>query len=106
MGYQLIEASRAGSYAKEKFLVLNSEVVIELNGHENDHVRKVMKEGISSIKMSADYISLSGISVLNKLQFRSIVNETKSEKEKGAIDNPVENADGEEIFVRLSAFDD
>ena len=32
MGYQIIEASKAGSYVREKFLVLNSEVVIELNG--------------------------------------------------------------------------
>jgi hypothetical protein len=30
----------------------------------------------------------------------------RSENEKGAIDNPVVYANGEEIFVRLSAFDD
>ena len=29
MGYQIVEASKAGSYTREKFLVLNSEVVIE-----------------------------------------------------------------------------
>ena len=32
------------------------------------------------------------------------MNENKSEKEKGAIDNAVENANGKEIFVRLSGF--
>src|SRR6266404_8266987 len=105
MGYQVIEASRAGSYTKENFLVLNSEVVIEMNGYESDNVRKVMRAGIASVKMSADYITLNVISVFNKNKFRSAVNETKSEKEKGAIDNPVENANGEEVFVRLSAFD-
>jgi hypothetical protein len=106
MGYQVIEASRAGSYTRENFLVLNSEVVIEMNGYESDNVRKIMREGISSVKMSSNYITLNSISVFNKNKFRSVVNETKTEKEKGAIDNPVENADGEEIFVRLSAFDD
>lgn len=106
MGYQIIEASKAGSYVREKFLVLNSEVIIELNGYESDNVRKVVKEGILSIKASADYITLNSISVLNEKQFRSVVNESKNEKERGAIDNPVENATGEEIFVRLSAFDD
>ena len=106
MGYQVVEASRAGSYTKENFLVLNSEVVIEINGYESDNVRKVMREGISAIKMSSNYITLNSISVFNKNKFRSVVNEKKSENEKGAIDNPVENANGEEIFVRLSAFDD
>ncbi len=30
---------------------------------------------------------------------------SKSDNERGAIDNPVVNADGEEVFVRLSAFE-
>lgn len=106
MGYQIVEASKAGSYAREKFLVLNSEVVIEMNRYESDNVRKVINEGILSIKASASYITLNAISVLNEKQFRSIVNESKSENERGAIENPVEAAKGEEIFVRLSAFDD
>ena len=43
--------------------------------------------------------------VLNENQYRNIVNELKNEKERGAIQNIVENANGKEIFVRLSAFD-
>src|SRR4051812_24548624 len=46
------------------------------------------------------------MSVLNKKEFRGVVNESKSENERGALDNPIEAATGEEIFVRLSAFDD
>jgi hypothetical protein len=106
MGYQIVEASKAGSYSREKFLVLNSEIVIEMNRDESDNVRKVINEGIFSIKASADYITLNSVSVLNEKQFRSVVNESKNENERGAIDNPVENATGEETFVRLSAFDD
>lgn len=34
-----------------------------------------------------------------------MVSEPKKENEKGAIDNPAENADGKETFVRLSAFE-
>jgi len=34
MGYQIIEASRQGSYKTEKFVALNSEIVIEMNGYE------------------------------------------------------------------------
>ena len=106
MGYQIIEAYKAGGYGREKFLVLNSEILIEMNGNESDNVRKVISEGITSIKMSASNIALSAISVLSKNQFRNVFNESKSESESGAIDNPVENANGQEVFVRLSAFED
>jgi hypothetical protein len=106
MGYQIIEATKAGNYSREKFLVLNSEVVIEMNGFEDYMTRIVMHEGLFSIKAKAELITLNSISVLNENQFRNQVNESKNENEKGALDNRVENANGEEIFVRLSAFND
>lgn len=106
MGYQIIEANKAGTYLREKFLVLNSEIAIELNGYEDDHIRKVMNNGIFSIKASASLISLNSVTVLNEKQFRNQANESKDISEKGAIDNPVESADGNGMFVRLSAFDD
>jgi hypothetical protein len=106
MGYQVLEASKTGSYTPEKFLVLNSEVVIEMKGDETDDVRKVINEGILSVKTRSNLITLSSISVLNERQFRSIINESKNERERGAIESPVEHATGKENFVRLSAFDD
>jgi hypothetical protein len=105
MGYQIVEASKSGSYSREKFLILNSEVVIEMNKYTNDNVRMVINEGTASIKAKAGLITLTGISVFNEKQFRNVVNEAKNEDERGAIENPVVNADGDEIFVRLSAFD-
>jgi len=106
MGYQVVEASRQGKFTREKFLVLNSEVVIEMNDYEAANIRKVINEGIFSIKASATQITLNSISVLNERQIRNLVNESKNANERGAIDNPVENANGDEIFVRLSAFED
>lgn len=106
MGYQIVEATIDGNYSREKFLVLNSEVVIEMDGLEDYITRIVIYEGIFSIKAKADLITLNSIKVLNEKQFRNQVNESKNENEKGALDNKVENANGEEIFVRLSAFDD
>jgi len=105
MGYQVVEASKQGYYSREKYLVLNSEVVIEMNASTSDNVRKVVNEGIFAFKTSASIITLSSMTVLNEKQFRNIVNESKSENERGAIENPVVNANGEEVFVRLSAFD-
>ena len=106
MGYQIVEATNARNYMRGKFLVLNSEVVIEMNAYISDNVRIVINEGINSIKAKAENITLIAISVLNEKQFRGVINESKNDNEKGAIDNPVVNANGEEIFVRLSAFDD
>lgn len=105
MGYQIFEASKSGSYTRDRFLALNSEIVIELNDFAGEYVRKIINEGISNVRSTAKEISLTGIAVLNEKQYRHIVSESENEHDRGAIDNPVENANGEEIFVRLSAFD-
>lgn len=104
MGYQVIEALRKGTYTREKFLILNSEVVIEMNTDTSYNVRKVINEGIFSFKSNASLITLNIMSVFDEKQFSDIVSESKDEDEKGAKENEVVNADGEEIFVRLSAF--
>ena len=105
MGYQVVEASKAGNYVRETFLILNSEVVVEMNAYTSDNVRQVVDEGILAFKAKANFITLSAMSVLNEIEYRHVVNEPKAESEKGAIDNPVEKADGIEVFVRLSAFE-
>jgi len=106
MGYQIVEASNPESYARGHFLILNSEIVIEMNGFEDRYIRKVINEGIFSIKARSELITLNAMKVLNEKQFRNQTNEPKNENEKGALDNPKESANGTEIFVRLSAFDD
>ncbi len=105
MGYQVVEASKQGNYTKERFLVLNSEIVIDINGSESKYIRTIINEGIYSAKANANLIVLNSISVLNENQFRGVLNESKNENERAAIDNRVESANGEEIFVRLSAFE-
>jgi hypothetical protein len=106
MGYQIIDASKAGSYLSERYIVLNSEIVIEMNGSEDGYIRKVINDGILSVKASANLIALSSVSVINERQLRNYLNEPKNDNEKGALDNPVESGNGNETVVRLSAFDD
>lgn len=106
MGYQIVEAKKAGSYLREKFLVLNSQVVIEMNATTSNTILKVISEGINAFKASANIITLNAVSVLSEKQFRNVLNESKSSNTKAAIESPIENADGKEIFVRLSAFED
>jgi hypothetical protein len=106
MGYQIIEANKAGSYSRSRYLALNSEIIIEVNGYEGDHVRKVIHDGIFKVKALASELVITNITVLNEKQFRNQIRESKNENEKGAIENPVVNASGDEVFVRLSAFSD
>lgn len=106
MGYQIIDAVKAGTYRREKFVILNSEIAIEMNGYEDGYVRKIINEGISKVKASANLITLNSLTVLNERQFRNYLSEPKNDNEKGALDNPIESANGNEMFVRLSAFDD
>lgn len=98
MGYQVVEARKEGNYIREKFLVLNSQVVVEMNAYTSDNVRQVVDEGIYAFKAKANLITLNAMSVLNEIEFRHVVNETKEEHEKGAIDNPIEKANGIEFL--------
>jgi hypothetical protein len=101
MGYQIVEATKAGTYSREKFIVINSEIVIEMNGMEEFMTTMVLLKGRKECQRSSDFIQLNSVQLIDNKQFRDRVNE----HEKGALDNPVDNANGEEIFIRLSAFD-
>jgi hypothetical protein len=106
MGYQVVEASTVTDYSTKNFLVLNSEIVIEMDGMQERYVSEIISKGISFIKEKSKLIILNSTKVLNEYQFCNRVNETNSryETENGATANEFESADGSEIFIRLSAF--
>ena len=107
MGYQVIEAGKGSNYTKERFVVLNSVAVIEINGTEGNYIGMIINEGINEFKTKAKLIVLNSITVLNEIQFRyNKVSEPEMDNRKGAMDNRIVNADGIEMFVRLSAFED
>lgn len=106
MGYQIVEASKSGSYSRNRYLVLNSEVVVEVNASEDIMMQILFFEHKNTLISRAEIIHLQNMEVINEKQFRNLVTETKNDYDKGALDNPVEPVDGNEIFVRLSAFDD
>jgi hypothetical protein len=105
MGYQIIEAAKSGSFSRERYIVLNSEIAIEMNGMEEYLISMVLLQGTEACKKNLEFIQLKSIQLISNKLFRDIVKEPENKKEKGAIDNPVVFANSEEIFVRLSAFD-
>ena len=115
MGYQVIEAKRYGKTSKDRFVVFNSEIVIDLDTKFSYFKRQIITEGYSRILIKAEslHIETSTISLVARSQiteFRILIESKKKDKGRhsdgiGAADNPKELADGKEIFVRLSAYE-
>lgn len=113
MGYQVIEAKRYGKPYKEKFIVYYSQVIVE---YENTYElkKRIRAQSFSEILNEAIFLTLetSSVSLVPKsfLLERRTLSENKEKYKhrhsggKGAKENQKENADGKEIFVRLSAF--
>lgn len=114
MGYQVINAIRAGRSYIEKFVVYNSMLIIEDNSDFLMNKRQVVREGFSTILNKASLVTLSLISVIPKneiKEFRLIAESKRTSKGRidggiGAKDAKKEYANGHEAFVRLSAYED
>lgn len=127
MGYQIIRAELYGSHMARKFVVYNSEIAIDLNDTFLENKTKLFSSGVvmhfSESKWKFDHITkfsklgldTASIRVLNKSEaasnIRTLSFSEKSAKKRNtggvaAIDAKAEYADGKEIFVRLSAFED
>lgn len=114
MGYQVIDAKRSGRFTSDRFVVYNSELIVELDSKFDTFKRQIINEGFSKVLNKSDYLSLEIVNVLPKSQIkemRFLAESKKSSKGRhsggvGAMDAKKEYADGKEVFVRLSAYED
>jgi hypothetical protein len=112
MGYQVIDAKRKDKYTKERFLVYNAELIVELDVKIFEAKQQIVKEGFNRILNKANYLSLENVTIVNKSVIQEVryLTESKTREKqrhsggRGAADNQKENADGRETFVRLSAY--
>lgn len=113
MGYQIVDAKREGGYAKKRFLIYNSELIVDFDNRFTEFKRQIIKEGYRRIINKAEYLSLEISAIVKRSEVEaswSLSENKKQEKGrhsggKGAIDKPKECTDGEEIFVRLSSYE-
>ena len=113
MGYQVIDATRRGKYTKERFIVYNSELIVDFDDKFFESKRQIVSGGYSKIVSKAEYISFEKVKLVRKnevKELRVLTESKKKDKErqsggKGAADNSMENADGNEMFIRLSAYE-
>lgn len=105
MGYQLIEAETGYFGTKNKYLVLNSQMLIDDTPQILNEVKSVFKSGYRTALFSASEIELKNIRLVENLaNYR--VKTFSASKQTGAIHQPVEFASGTEVFTRLSAYED
>lgn len=115
MGYQVIDAKWHGKAYKNRFVVYNSELIVDFDNQFFEFKRKVITEGYSTILNKADKLPIetSSISLVPRSQITEVRVLTESQKKdkgrqsggRGARENPEEPADGEKQFVRLSAYE-
>jgi len=118
MGYQIIEAKKQGQTYKDKFIVYNSELIVDLDTSFNLKRNKIESKGYRMMFSSSYSIRLSDISIASpiiQLQlstrqlFSAIKTETKNKGRhtggKGAVDNDEIYAKGTDVFARLSAYE-
>lgn len=124
MGYQLVEARIYGRTSKEKFIVYNSELFVDLDTKFSSYKNQILQKSFSAVLNEAKTLSIDTgtISLLSKREIspltKSIFAQTKmlSESEKrnkhrysggvGATDSPKQKANGRDTFVRLSVYED
>ncbi len=103
MRNQIIEAREDKKYETKRFVVLNSELIVESYRAE-EYLQQILIEGIVKFKAHAEVLNLQNIVVLNKVEAFGKVNEDNPGIIKGAKDSPETRTDGVEVFVRLSPF--
>lgn len=116
MGYQIVYATQYERYNEKQLVVYNTNLAVELDSEFDTNRRRIVTEGYNVMlnKVSEIMLETPSIRVLAKSEVKGkgILTTSKKEKYKryigksGAIDNPKEKANGREIFVRLSAFED
>lgn len=105
MGYQLIEAETGFYGTKNKYLVLNSQIIITDTPQILNEVKSVFKSGYRTMFFSASEVELKNIRLVENLSnYR--VKAFSASKQTGAIHQQVKYADGVEKFTRLSAYED
>lgn len=124
MGYQIIEARITGRSYKEKFCVYNAQLVIDLDSNYKGYKDLAFKKTFSSVLNESTLLNIetSSIQVISKSRFMNLsenlvpkiklfsatekTNKKRSSGTLGAKDSPTRYAKENEVFVRLSAYED
>ncbi len=115
MGYQVIEAQLTRSYITKKYVVYNSDLIIDLDDTFLRYNQLIKNRGYNSVFNESSRLNIrtESITVLSKSSITEsryltkllIDNKKRNSGDNGAIDNPEQHSTGEEFFTRLSAYE-
>lgn len=108
MGYQLIEANIKGMpvYEKESFWVFNGIYAVMIDDNEKKSLLEFANTSEEFLAKLPANIELQNIKVLNYHFLQNLMIKEPSKNNSAAVIGAKENANGDELFVRLSAFED
>ncbi len=107
MGYQLIKTGN-NNYVNQKLIVLNGQLAISENALKYRNIIKaIINTNFKKALQQAREVDLKIFDVVSSAkQLDFLVLEENYTQQKSAKDSAKENANGDELFVRLSAFED
>ncbi|MCX6232968.1 MAG: hypothetical protein NTZ33_15670 [Bacteroidetes bacterium] len=114
MGYQIIDAKRYDKSTTDRFIVYNSELIVEYDNYFNNYKRQIMLEGYTKMFNSSNILNLEFPVLINRSSLSSIRifsesnmnTKGRSNDKRGAIENNPVYVKSSENFVRLSAYQD
>lgn len=114
MGYQIIDAKRIGRSSSDRFIVYNSELIVDFNGDFHESKRKILNEGYTKMFNQSSVIELSSPSLVSRSEVRNVRMFTESTMNTkgrhtggtGAVYNNPIYGNGTDKFIRLSPYKD
>lgn len=114
MGYQIIDAKRPGRYTTDRFIVYNSELIVDLDSNFDSNKRQIVLESYTKIFSQSSFIALESPTLVRRSRLGSVRIFSESSMNSkgrysggtGAVDNGSVYANGTDLFVRLSAYAD
>jgi len=116
MGYQIIKGRLSGCLSTKEYVVYNGDLIVDIDNNLQRFKQHIIINGYSKTLNESQLLNIKTESITlvlrnNFYEKRYLTENKKSKKKrhsggKGATDNPKENADGTEIFVRISAYED
>lgn len=114
MGYQIIDAKKYGHISKNRFMVYNGKIIVDYDNDFNIYKRLIVLEGFAQMFGKSEYLTLdsptlvsrSVVSNVRMLSENSMSIRTRNKGVIGASDSPKIYANGTDVYVRLSHYED
>lgn len=114
MGYQIIDAKKSGQYSKNRFIVYNGKLIVDYDNYFNTYKRQIVLESYTKMFSQSNYLTLdsptlvsrSAVSSVRTFSESSMTTKGRNKGGIGASDSPKIYANGTDIYVRLSHYED